>query len=208
MAGKDLLGGGTWMAIQGRHLALVTNYRDPNQPRGERSRGRLVLDYFVRPPGKFTTYLGHHRNEFTGYNLIFGHGTRLFYHSHRRTRVQSLEPGLHGLSNAELNTPWPKVERGKRLLADALQGDLEVEHLLEILRDRRRPPDADLPETGVGLVQERLLSSIFIEGPGYGSRCGTVLLQDQEGRSLIWERDYLSGATVHFLEPPEEPPHR
>ncbi len=205
VAGKDQLAGGTWLAFDRQRLALVTNYRDPAQAQGDRSRGQLVLDYFRLSETEFRRQLEPEPHRYGGYNLLFGRGTDLFYQSNRDGPAKPVSEGIHGLSNALLDSPWPKVDRGKQRLAEAL-GDLVPEQLFDILRDPQKPDDADLPDTGIGLEKERMLSSIFIKSPNYGSRCATVLLRGSDGVQEAWERDYRSGTTVHVRWQPGESP--
>jgi uncharacterized protein with NRDE domain len=105
-------------------------------------------------------------------------------------------PGIHGMSNHLLDTPWPKVERGKQALVELLgrEKSPSPEALLDLLADRARPPDDRLPNTGVGLEWERVLSSIFIESPVYGTRSSTVLIIDRKKRVTFVERVFNSDA--------------
>ena len=203
LAGKDLEAGGTWLGLDDKaRLALLTNYREPGRKRYASSRGRLPLDYLstaVDEQRGFEERLELTREHFAGYNLLFGSVGKLSHYSNRDEDIHRLEPGYHGLSNAGLNTPWPKVERGKRLLQEALESPaLFPESLFDILRDVYKPDDAALPETGLPLSLERELSSIFISGEDYGSRSGTVIVADSEGEFRVWERDYLSGEERAF----------
>lgn len=199
VAGRDLVGGGTWLGItdSGR-IAAVTNYRDPLQEKGTRSRGLLVTDYLLSdytPEGHLAS-VSDHAGEFTGFNLLAGWfksgSTELSYFSNRSEGIARLEPGLYGLSNHLLDTPWPKVERGKRLLEKALRsGSPDIEELFGILADRTPADDDSLPDTGVGHEIEKLLSSIFIESPVYGTRSSTVVMIDGDGRMDLQEKVYV-----------------
>ncbi|HIB65987.1 MAG TPA: NRDE family protein [Phycisphaerales bacterium] len=204
LAGKDLVGGGTWLGLnEAGQIALLTNYREPFRSQFASSRGRLILDFLLdRTPG-FEDYLQATREDFAGYNLIYGSFQKLRHFSNRDSKSTALSSGIHGLSNALLNTPWPKVERGKGLLAQALRApDNLPESLFRILRDSFRPPDSELPQTGVSLEAERALSSVFISPQnGYGSRSATVVLTDSSGTSRVWERDYLGGQELYFQWP-------
>jgi uncharacterized protein with NRDE domain len=200
LAGRDLKGGGTWLGItsSGR-IAALTNYRDPRSYRqGAPSRGRLARDFLL---GAMTAadYLERLRREgeaYNGFNLVFGDAQRLFYFSNRADLPAALAVGIHGISNHLLDTPWPKVARGKdaleRLVAEGR--DPLPEALFAILADRTRPPDRLLPDTGVGLERERLLSPIFITGPDYGTRSSTLVLIDLKGGVTFMERTFNGGA--------------
>jgi uncharacterized protein with NRDE domain len=101
----------------------------------------------------------------------------------------ALEPGVHGLSNHLLNTPWPKVVRARTGLTALLDGPgPSTEDLFSLLDDRRPAADADLPDTGLDVERERALSSIRIEMDGYGTRCSTVVMVDREGHVSFEER--------------------
>lgn len=193
LAGRDLRGGGTWLGItrQGR-LAALTNYRDPAALKnGAPSRGKIVSDFLRgrRTPEAYLRGLSPQAAEYNGFGLLVGSPRKLYYFSNRGERVQ-LMPGIHGMSNHLLDTPWPKVERGKQALRYLLAREKapSPEALLELLADRSRPPDDQLPVTGVGLEWERILSPLFIESPVYGTRASTVLLIDRQGRTLFVER--------------------
>ena len=195
LAGKDVLAGGTWFGVNERkEVGLLTNFREPQvEAQGLKSRGELVTDYLQARHGDFESYLQESREEFAGYNLVFGSPEKLWHFNNREGLLRELGVGLHGLSNATLDTPWPKVERGKALTLQALRSEkLKPQQLFEILTDKERPTDQSLPATGLPLELERGLSSIFIESQqGYGSRSATLLLVDKDGVFHLWERDYL-----------------
>jgi uncharacterized protein with NRDE domain len=198
LAGRDLKEGGTWLGITrtGR-LAALTNYRDPAAIRsGAPSRGHLVSGYLRghETPEAYLNRLAPEASLYNGFSLLLGDASRLHCFSNRGGR-SVLEAGIHGLSNRLLDTPWPKVEKGKSSLRALFDGEGEPapEALLELLSDRSRPPDALLPETGVGLEWERILSPIFIESPVYGTRSSTVLMIDRSGRATLVERIFNGG---------------
>jgi uncharacterized protein with NRDE domain len=132
-------------------------------------------------------------DRFNGFNLIFGDMRELWCFSNCGEGERRLEPGIYGLSNHLLDTPWPKVVRGKSALGTALQALPEVRPLFELLRDDRIAPDDALPRTGVSLEWERLLSSAFIRMPGYGTRSSTVLLVDRQNKARFIEQTFLPG---------------
>jgi uncharacterized protein with NRDE domain len=199
LAGRDLREGGTWLGItrEGR-LAALTNYRDPTSLKiGAPSRGRLVCDYLRgrEIPEAYLLRIAPDADLFNGFNLLVGDPERLFCFSNRGAR-ERLDPGIYGLSNRLLDTPWPKVERGKTALLALLAGkqDPSPETLFDLLTDRTRPPDDRLPDTGVGLAWERILSPLFIESPVYGTRSSTVLLIDRRGDVTFAERVFDGAA--------------
>lgn len=206
LAGRDLEAGGTWLGMDPQaRLALLTNYREPGGGSFDSSRGRLPVDFLSTEAGDrqaFERRLESTRDLYAGYNLLFGKVGELHHFSNRSPGVHRLVPGLHGLSNAGLNTPWPKVERGKQLLQAALtEPGLFPDSLFGILQDTHKPDDESLPSTGLPLSLERELSSIFIRGKDYGSRSGTVIVAMPEGGFKVWERDYLSAEERAFQWP-------
>ena len=199
LAGRDLKRGGTWLGITrtGR-LAAVTNYRDPASLKEDApSRGELVSDYLLSKehPEAFLRRIEPRAARYNGFSLLLGDGSVLAYFSNRG-EANHLTPGIHGMSNHLLDTPWPKVEWGKQAMEELLvtNDDPSPEALLALLASRSRPPDESLPQTGVGLERERVLSPLFIESPGYGTRCSTVLLIDREGMVTFVERVFNGGS--------------
>lgn len=208
LAGRDLREGGTWMGItRGGRFAAVTNYRDPGlaQRAGAPSRGALVAD-FLRGGADAEAYaadLATRAAAYNGFNLLVGDEGGLFYLSNRAAGVRRLEPGVYGLSNALLDTPWPKVVRAKGAMADALrrvdgagmdgaEADGWESGLWEMLADRVIAADDALPDTGVGAARERLLSP-FIRGDVYGTRASTVLTVARDGQARLVERSVRPG---------------
>lgn len=178
LAGRDLSAGGTWLGVtrQGR-FAAITNYREPGGRAGARSRGHLVADFLrgEQPPDRYAEQV--EAQDYAGFNLLLGDTGQLIYLSNRAEGgPRSLHPGVYGLSNALLDTPWPKLLD----LREGLRGLLNAESPpheqgLNLLMRREPYPDAALPDTGVGLALERMLSPPFICTPVYGTRCSTWL---------------------------------
>lgn len=194
--GRDLEKGGTWLGLtlSGR-VAAVTNYRDPNAAKtAPLSRGALVSG-FLAGDGDTPSYLARVKaqgNRYNGFILIAGDLDALYWYSNRGPGIEKIPPGVHGLSNHLLNSPWPKINRSKQAL-EALLGAGEaaiVPGLFDILSDRSEAPDDELPDTGVGLQRERQLSAIFISGERSGTRASSVMLVDNEGRVLFIERSF------------------
>jgi len=201
LGGRDLKEMGTWLGVtkEGR-FAAITNYRDPlslksNAP----SRGKLVSDYLT---GNLSAEDYLHRImtdalQFNGFNLLLGDSENLWVYSNRGA-LQKLKPGIYGLSNHLLDTPWPKVQRGKNLLKNALDkkgADLD-EALLNLLADRHVPPDNELPDTGVSSEWERILSPMFIASPVYGTRSSTILLMAKNRRVRFVEQVFNEQSDV------------
>jgi uncharacterized protein with NRDE domain len=197
-AGRDLDAGGTWLGItrDGRWAAL-TNYRQAKAPKlPAPSRGRLVSNYLEGDlsPEDYVHLIGRDAGDYNGFNLLVGVGASACYLSNRGGPARSVAPGVHGLSNHLLDTPWPKVVVGTRALQSLPNAAAEVitESLLATLANRIIPPDAVLPDTGVGIEHERTLSPPFIAAESYGTRASTVLLVDDRGNVSIVE--YLYGS--------------
>jgi uncharacterized protein with NRDE domain len=195
LAGRDLEGGGTWMGVtrSGRFAAL-TNYRDPASFRkGAPSRGLLVKNFLagMDSPAVYMKFLKAHADKYNGFCLIFGDPSQVYYFSNRSKDAVALSPGLYGLSNRFLDTPWPKVEKGKAALARLISNkQLPFEDVFSLLADQTRVKDENLPDTGVELTWERILSSIFITSPVYGTRSSILLTIDRKGHVTFIERTF------------------
>ena len=193
LAGKDLQSGGTWLGINRRgDFAAITNVREKTSTTERlRSRGHLPLAYLTESfsDNAFQKKLMATKTEYRGYNLLFGSVRQLQYFSNRIPTPVKLQPGLYGLSNAQLDTPWPKVARGKHKLSDRVKAStLKPEDLFEISDDMHMFPDNLLPDTGVSLEFERLLSAICISGEDYGTRSSSVLLIDNNNSVTLHEK--------------------
>lgn len=216
LAGRDLQDGGAWLGVTrtGR-FAAVTNYRDPRNLRsGVPSRGGLVCDFLRSDcrPEDYRETLRREGHRYNGFNLVFGTLDALSYTSNRGAGAV-LSPGLYGLSNALLETPWPKVRRIKELFAAAENGTTgsAVERWFAILRDELRPDVETLPDTGVGREWESILSPLFIRSAVYGTRSSTVLWWDRDGAVHLEERVYdarpdpwVTSRACFRLRPPED----
>jgi uncharacterized protein with NRDE domain len=202
IGGRDLEAGGTWLAIDTRgRFATLTNVRSSRGPqRGRRSRGLIVSD-FLRSEwaaGAYVDDLARVGADYDGFNVLAYDRDTLYWYSNQADVPRALGPGIYTLSNALLDTVWPKTARLRSGFGHLLgtQPDDIVETLLGLLRDQHLPDDGTLPETGVGLAMERVLASIFIRGEAYGTRCSTVVLIDQDDRVTFHERRYRSDAAV------------
>lgn len=199
LAGRDLAGGGSWFGItrQSRFAAL-TNYRDQASHRPEApSRGALVTGFLLgdQPPAAWLTAVARQGAAYNGFGLLCGDLRELWYQSNRGGPPAAVSPGIHGLSNHVLDTPWPKVVRGTAALGQVLQAPaVDPEALFALLADRTSAPDGQLPGTGVSLAWERLLSPLFIDAEGYGTRSSTVLLVGRDGEVFFAERSFAAGA--------------
>lgn len=205
LAGRDLAAGGTWLGVarDGRFAAL-TNFRDAGIPqRSAPSRGELVPATLAAalPVERQLQQLRRTSGSYNGFNLIFSDRERLAVFESMTGEGRVLGPGVYGLSNHLLDTPWPKVRLAKSALSAALASLPDERALLQLLRDEQRPDDAQLPRTGVSMEWERLLSSAFIRAPDYGTRCSSILMVDRDGgvRFDEWSWD-ASGALANKVE--------
>jgi uncharacterized protein with NRDE domain len=199
LAGRDLKEGGTWLGITktGR-IAAVTNFRNPRALKeAAPSRGRLVSAYLCgdeRAP-QFIEHLRGEAERFNGFNILLGDHKGLWHYSNVGGDAVRLPGGFHGISNHLLNTPWPKVERVRTRLGTLIKESDEPspDDIFEVLADTSRPDDSMLPDTGVGIEWERILSPLFVASPQYGTRSSTCIFIDAKGAARFIERVY-SGA--------------
>lgn len=195
LAGRDQTQGGAWCGVtrDGR-VAAVTNYRDPSMAEaGKRSRGHLVRDYLLNSENAAIAAerVETSKSEYSEFNLLLGDAQGLWYVGSRNSGPQRLDAGVQGLSNGRLDTAWPKVTHAKAGLTALLSRDaVTPESLFDVLGSRRPAPDADLPDTGIGLQMERFLSAPFIVSETYGTRASTVLLITRDGAIRFIERRF------------------
>jgi len=195
IAGRDLASGGSWFGARGLRWASVTNVRENKHRNSHRSRGWLVRDYLLSkdPPQEFLLNIAAQVTEYAGFNLLLGDDKELWYCSNRGPAAQRLEPGIYGLSNHLLDTPWPKVKRGKDALLGLMSyAQIDLDQAFAILADTTLAADADLPDTGIPLAWERALSAAFISTKNYGTRCATLLMRSAGNRHLFTERRFAA----------------
>jgi len=195
LAGRDLTAGGSWMTLSdtGR-FAAVTNVRDFTRPdEAPRSRGEIPVGFSAGRDSPADFCAGLPADEYTGYNTLATDLETLWWTSNWAGAALPLDAGIYGVSNAALDTPWPKVVNGKRRFADALQAGGGVEDFFTVLADDAVAPDELLPDTGVGLELERLVSPAFISSPDYGTNASTVLRIRRDGSYDVEERRFLRG---------------
>ncbi len=197
LAGRDLKAGGTWLGVnRSGHYAVITNYRDPlSHKEIAPSRGHLVENYlaYKTSPKSYLNQLSADGDKYNGFNLLVGDKHSLYYYSNREKNIYEIPHGVHGLSNSLLNVKWPKVERGRVSLEKILAArEPDVELLFTMMADREEAADNKLPDTGVGLALERILSPPFVVSPNYGTRLTTVILIDYEGDIRFWERTFIN----------------
>lgn len=195
LAGRDLQEGGTWLGVhRNGRIAAVTNVREPLALRGARSRGHLITRFLSASSAvaEFARTLRPDAMEYGGFNLLLFDGQDLAYLSNRPDFVvRAVVPGIHALSNAQLDTPWPKALGAKAALETWIARGLDDEEaLLAAMANPAQAPDAALPSTGVGLELERVLSSAFINTPSFGTRCTSLLRFSRTGEVALRERRF------------------
>lgn len=209
LAGRDLEAGGTWLGVNrfGKFSAL-TNVRHSKANTSNvtfTSRGNLCHQLLSNHQHSISEQLqampqsGHHYQPF---NLIAGDinslTPELYYYSNQQlphARVR-LAPGIHGLSNAALNTPWPKVTTSTRALQTIISKPFTTDDLLTLMQDTTAACDEALPDTGIPLEQEKLLSSRFIQSQDYGTRCTTAIIMNKTGELCLVEQSYNTHGQV------------
>jgi len=217
LGGRDEEAGGTWLGInrQGR-VAVLTNVRAPLERNAHApSRGLLVLSALQSPfpMGGWIAESARNSQSFNGYNLLVaeplpvpsrGMDAQLMYTSNRHAVAsadpRALSPGIYGLSNALLDTPWPKVARGVASFACQIANKVDTEALLHLMANREMARDSELPNTGVPLDWERALSAIQIRAKGYGTRATTILTVRRDGTVNFLERTFSTDAPQNFVD--------
>ena len=208
LAGRDLQAGGTWMGVTrtGR-FGAVTNFRDPSDKSSmARSRGELVTAFLSgdATPSAFLRETKQHAHAYNGFNLIVGDRSSLAYFSSRDGAIEILEPGVYALSNHTLNEPWPKVTAAKSAMETALKAEISVDArqmaIYELLSNDAVAPDNTLPNTGVGIEWERVLSPALIVTEKYGTRATTILTVANSGGVAFEERTRANDGAVSHIE--------
>lgn len=206
LGGRDLAAGGTWLGVtREARWALITNVRDParHDPSAP-TRGSLVSAALAdrAPPAASLARIVGSATAHNGFNLVVGRGADACWGSNRAEAVRELAAGIHGLSNATLDTPWVKVTRTKAALAAwCAHGSDDFDTLFAMLADTARAPDDLLPATGISRERERVLSAPFIVDDGYGTRCSTILTIGRDGHARFIERTFdPRGAAIGEVE--------
>lgn len=204
IAGRDLRAGGTWLAMdRARRFGVITNFRDLQPPApGAPSRGNLIPGYLRNQAGaeRYLQQLQPNAGGYSGFNLLLTDSESLWYASNRAERfARPLPPGIYGLSNEFLDTPWPKLQRVRRRFDPlVLQGgEISTDELFAILSDPTQAGiNEKLPKTGLSPEWEQMLSSPFIRNADYGTRCSTLVLLEPSGVVSLNERRFDSAGSV------------
>ena len=194
LGGRDLSGGGTWLSLnRSGRLAAVTNYREASESQAPRSRGELTTN-FLNNDLNISTYAQQAMNnghQYSGFNLLLNEGDQLLYCSNRQAEIQQLPPGVYTLSNHLLNSPWPKAVHTKKAFEQCIsEKSVSSDQLAQCLHRRTPFPDEFLPNTGVSLELERMLSPPFIVSKEYGTRCTSIVLKNHQKGTLFVEQTY------------------
>ena len=201
-AGKDLEAGGTWMAVaKSGKFAAITNIRDPkNLKLNCPSRGNIVVDFMDH---KFMTidFLKNLKEkclDYNGFNIICGDLNGQYFMNSYEKDIILLEKGVYGLSNGSLNSDWPKVNEIRAHFKDALSNNyIDNQLLMAIMESNIKYDESTLPNTGISIEMEKLLSPIFIQSPIYGTRSTTLLSIHYNGLLTIIEKNHLLSSTIN-----------
>lgn len=196
LGGRDLQAKGTWMGVdKSGRFAAVTNYRDIQNIREDvRSRGDLPVNFLTgKHSGKnYSEKIFKEGQDYNGFNLLTL-DDELTHVSNYDDTVNTLSPGVYGLSNALLDTPWPKVNRAKEFFHSKMDNDFELSHLIELMQNTDVASDQDLPETGLLVEMERAVSAMCIRTENYGTCCSTAITIDYDGNVEFMEKSYPVG---------------
>jgi len=201
LGGRDLKAGGTWLGVaRSGRFGVVTNFRDLQAPIEKApSRGQLVPRFLTgaTSPKEFLDDLRGAAPRYSGFNLLVGGTRALYYFSNRGPAAPApLAPGIYGLSNGLLDTPWPKLTRTRRRFEQLLtRPEIPTESLFATLADRETAPPDQLPSTGLPTDWERNVSSPFVLNERYGTRCSSVLLVERTSRTILLERRFDPSGT-------------
>lgn len=200
LAGRDLSAGGTWLGVSttGRFAAL-TNFRNPATHRGDApSRGQLVAAFLTgrMSARSYVHGLAREAKPYNGFCLLAGDGDHLFFYSNRAEAPREVEPGVHGLANHLLDTPWPKVIKGRAGLDSLTGSPFSIDDHLALLDDTVPADERGLPQAGVDSERERRLSSLRILSAEYGTRCSTVVRITSAGTIDFAERSYRADGDI------------
>ena len=196
VGGRDLQAAGTWLGLhRNGRFATVTNFRDAEKPSAKfRSRGHLVSEFLLSSTSSMDYLQSIDGSKYAGFNLLLGDGNTLAWYSNRADEPKLLEPGIYGLSNELLDSPWHKVRRSKAALTALLQqGPVNESALLRLLGDREPAPVSEIESGRLPFATARTLSSPFIVSPDYGTRSSSVVLSDGAGNWRIKERRFDAG---------------
>ncbi len=194
IAGKDLQAKGTWIGITTtQRFAALTNYRDLANLKAEApSRGELTTNFLLGNDSarEYLEKLQVSAKSYNGFNLLVGTAEELYYFSNYEHKIRKLEAGLYGLSNHLLDTDWFKVRRAKEKFAKTIQTNFTSNDLFEMMQDSNEAQNDQVQQTGLSQEKEKMLSSMFIQSPQYGTCCSTVITSKPNKQINFWERNH------------------
>ena len=191
IGGRDLEAGGTWLGItDSERFAAVTNVREQGMAKGVLTRGALARNFLTSELAASDYAQKLDNQQYSGFNLLLADGDELVYCTNRDGAPRVLPPGVYGLSNHLLDSPWPKLLTARHRLAAALPRLPDTSPLFELLADSEIVADHELPSTGVSLEWERLLSAIFVRSAAYGTRASTVAWLRRDGTVSVQEKTF------------------
>lgn len=196
LAGRDLQAGGTWMGMsRDGKVAALTNYRDLRNIKTDAPTRGLLINYYLSgeiPLEEFHNFLKTEGPSYNGFNIIYGTPDDLYYYGNADGRSQHLKPGIYGLSNAFLDTPWRKLVRSKKAFTKMLTTELPpADNFIDMMHDTDESDTAELPSTGVPPELEKKLSAMFVEAGNYGSRLTTFISVQNNGEVKYHEKSYI-----------------
>jgi uncharacterized protein with NRDE domain len=208
LSGVDLQEGGTWLALNASgRIAAVTNVRDPQyfvRDESLLSRGELPTAWVngALSPAEMNAKLNEKGILYSGYNFLYGSLNDLHFHSNHNLNESVQPTGVHGLSNASIDTPWPKVVHGKAALEEIAKNSSSVEEIMEkglaLMSSETIAPDSELPSTGVPLEVERELSALNVKRENYATRVTTIIVKDRNNKVWVLEHNHQTLNQEHF----------
>ncbi len=204
LAGKDLEAGGTWIGVnQMGHIAAVTNYRDPtNYQNNKASRGQIPVNFLDSRvlADQYIRNLEKESSRFNGYNLLVLDNNDLMHYNNQNGEPSKLADGIHAVSNATLNTPWPKVVRSKEMFKSIVESNFSHDDLIEMMGDSKTANLEDLPDTGIPKDLEEAVSAMCIRTEKYGTCSTTAITITNDGEVSFTEKSYPVGKRNEGIE--------
>lgn len=203
LAGKDLEAGGTWIGINRYgNLAAVTNYRDPiNHQKNKESRGEIPVNFLEMDttPADYIKQLKSNATKYNGFNLLALSKETLIHYNNQKDEENVIDDGIHAISNATLDTPWPKVTRAKEMFMSIIEGDFTHDELISMMGDTQTADPEDLPETGISKDLERAVSAMCIRTEKYGTCSTTAITISKTGGIEFTEKSYPVGERIEGI---------
>ncbi len=195
LAGKDAKAGGTWLGVSEKgRIAALTNFRDINSIKENApSRGDIVKGILTTTASvpQFFEQLMHNAHNYNGFNLLAGTPDEFYYYSSVKNSYRKLLPGVYSISNAHLESNWPKSDWAEEEFTKILNTDARTNELFfDMLKNSKTYPIGILPKTGLPENMEVAVSAVFIKTENYGTRCSTLIKRNSCGTTYFEERTY------------------